>query len=278
MIGRWCALALTGAMLLFSILAAQEPGGAGENKAQIEAALKLTKEAAAKYDFAIGGENAVRPELIPEPLLRWSNPSVGEIHGNVFLWTVGGRPAVVSSIFKWFSPHTHMSHEFHSLSDQPLRGKFEGNEVWVAAEPGLKFAPLPDSPAPAASKSQRLLQMREFAKACASTKRERDDNVTELRLLTQPIYRYEAPQDGLIDGALFTFVQGTDPELFLLLEAREAREGGGRQEWQFAVTRMNSVAFDLRYKDREIWKVDVMPWSDVGQHQKPYTSFMHRMP
>jgi hypothetical protein len=182
---------------------------------------------------------------------------------------------VVGSIFKWFSPHTHMSHEFHSLAEQPLRGKFDGKEVWVSSEPGLRFAALPAAPLPAAGKPERLLQMREFARACVVTKRERDGNLTELRLLTQPIFRYEAPQAGLIDGALFAFVQGTDPDLFLLLEARES---GGKPAWQFAASRMNSVAFNLRYNDKEIWNVDVLPWSDVNGHRQPYTSFMHKMP
>jgi hypothetical protein len=269
---------LVAAVNNFSRARAQEfqPAATGAaDKEQIEAALKLTKEAAVKYEFVVGESGAASPVLLAEPVLKWSNPSVGQIHGNVFLWTVGGRPAVVSSIFKWFSPHTHMSHEFHSLSEQPVRARFEGKEVWVSSEPGLTFSPLPEAPAPAAGKPQRLLQMREFAKACAATKRERDGNLTELRLLTQPVHRYAALEDGLIDGAIFTMVQGTDPELFLLLEARDFR---GKQQWHLAATRMNSVAFDLRYKDKSIWSVDVMPWPDVSSHRKPYTSFMHRMP
>jgi hypothetical protein len=49
-------------------------------------------------------------------------------------------------------------------------------------------------PPPAAGQPQRLLQMRELARDCAVTKRERDDSLTELPLLTQPIFRYEAAQ------------------------------------------------------------------------------------
>jgi hypothetical protein len=250
------------------------PASSVSEKEQIEAALKLTKEAAVKYEFALS-ESSERAELLAEPLLKWSNPAQGEIHGNVFLWTAGGRPAVVASIFKWFSPHTHMSHEFHSLWEQPLRGKVDGQEVWTTSEPGLDFAPLEGAPPPAAGKGQRLLQMRELARACAATKRERNGNVSELRLLTQPIFRYAAPQAGIIDGALFTFVQGTDPEVFLLLEARES---GGKPQWQFAATRMNGVGFDLRYRDKPIWKAEIMPWGDISGHRLPYTSFRHEMP
>ena len=250
------------------------PASSAAEKQRIEAALKLTKEAAVKYEFLLG-ESGQRAELLAEPLLKWSNPAQGEIHGNVFLWTSGGRPAVVASIFKWFSPHTHMSHEFHSLWEQPLQGKANGKDLWTVSEGGLKFAPLADAPAPAAGKGQRLLQMRELARACAVTKRERDGNVSELRLLTQPIFRYASPQGGIADGALFVFVQGTDPEVFLLLEAREA---GGKTQWQLAVTRMNGVGFELRYRDKPIWKAEIMPWEDISGHRLPYTSFYHAMP
>jgi hypothetical protein len=246
-----------------------------ENKELIAAALKLTKEAAGRYEFALEGADKLAPKLVEEPVLRWSNPSAGEVHGNVFLWTAGGRPAVVGSIFKWFSPHTHMSHEFHSLAEQPLSGKFDGNEVWSVSEPGVRFAALAGAPTPAAGKPQRLLQMRDLAMGCAVTKRERDDTVSELRLLPQPIFRYEAPQAGVIDGAIFVFVQGTDPDLFLLLEARQS---GGKAAWQFAACRMNSVGLSLRYKDKEIGRADVMPWADVNGHRQAYTSFLHKQP
>src|SRR4029079_7279385 len=116
-------------------------------------------------------------KFLAEPVLRWSNPPAGEVHGNVFLWTSGGRPAVVGSIFKWFSPHTHMSHEFQSLAERPLRAKFDGKQVWVSGEPGMRFAAFPGAPPPAAGKAQRLLQMRELARDCAVTKRERDGSV-----------------------------------------------------------------------------------------------------
>jgi hypothetical protein len=245
------------------------------DKEQIAAALQLTQQAAAKYEFIFQGAQGEPQKLLAEPILRWSNPAAGQIHGNVYLWTSAGRPAVVGSLFKWFSPHTHMSHEFQSLAEQPLIGKFEGKEVWSCREPGLRFVGIPDAPRPADGKSQRSLQMRELARNCAVHKRERDGAVSELRLLPQPIYRYEAPQAGIVDGGLFAFVQGTDPDLFLLFEARE---GDGNVTWQLAASRMNSVALSLHYKGLEIWHVDVLPWSDVNGHRLTYTSFRHDIP
>ena len=52
----------------------------------------------------------------------------------------------------------------------------------------------------------------------------------ELRLLATPLYRYRDTSPEGSDGALFAFVQGTDPEVLLLVETATTRplRNGGR--------------------------------------------------
>src|SRR5262245_38822071 len=118
MSGRWLLVALIpiGSLALAAAGGrAQDPAKAPATRENIEAALRLTQAAAAEYEMRVGEDD--KPlELQREPVLRWSNPDRGEIHGNVFLWTRDTRPLVVGSLFKWFTPHTHMSHEFQSLA------------------------------------------------------------------------------------------------------------------------------------------------------------------
>lgn len=216
-----CGLGMAFVILACGAVAAQEPAEPPINREQIDAALQLTRAAAKEYEFLAAGADAAL-ELKDEPVLRWSNPTTGEVHGNVFLWTRGGRPMVVGSLFKWFSPHSHMSHEFQSLAEKPIAAKFHGMEVWKTTEPGLKFVELADAPLPARSPASRLLQLKQIARGFAATKIDRDGDKVELRLLTQPVYRYALPGDGVFDGALLAFVQGTDPEVLLLLEVRGA--------------------------------------------------------
>jgi hypothetical protein len=243
------------------------------NREQIDAALKLTQAAAREYQFTLAGDEQ-ECDLKPEPVLRWSNPAVGEIHGNVFLWTQRGRPAAIGSLFKWFTPHTHMSHEFQSLSEKPLGAKFHGADVWKTSGAGVQFAPVPQAPSPAASAASRLVQLKQLAREFSATKKERDGGRGELRLLTQPIYRYASPEEAVLDGGLFAFVQGTDPELFLLLEARGGKQGKAR--WEFAATRMNSVELQLRHRGTEVWAVKAMPWREIYDHRRIYTSFLFK--
>jgi hypothetical protein len=49
----------------------------------------------------------------------------------------------------------------------------------------------------------------------------------------------------VLDGAVFAFVQGTDPETLLMVEARKTGDAWQRQ---FAFARMNSVQFVATYR------------------------------
>jgi hypothetical protein len=254
---------------------AEEPAPA--NPENIAAALKLTLAAAAEYEIVVGRDEKEKPlELQREPVLKWSNPDRGEVHGNVFVWTRDGRPLAVGSLFKWFNPHTHMSHEFLSLAEEPLVAKFHGQPVWKTSESVVKFADLPGAAAPAANDAQRLLQLKQLAKEFSGTKKERDENtgVIELRLLPQPVHRYSAPKQGVHSGALFAFVHGTDPELWLLIEARG--ENAEKARWQYAATRMTSSEVRLKHADKEVWSGGIVPWKEVGNHERAYTSFMFK--
>jgi hypothetical protein len=253
---------------------AQDPAETPANRENIQAALRLTQAAAAEYEILVGDDD--KPlALQREPVLKWSNPDRGEVHGNVFLWTRDGRPLAVGALFKWFSPHTHMSHEFQSFAEGPLSAKFHGKPVWKTTQPGLRFEDLPGAAAPSANEAKRLLQVKQLAKDFTGSKTEREDpRSVELRLLPQPIHRYAAPKQGIINGALFAFVQGTDPEIFLLIEARGKDVASAR--WQFAATRMNSVEVRLHHRDRQLWSGGVIPWKDVYDHEHAYTSFLFK--
>lgn len=256
-------------------LPAQESStGAGSQEVQnIEAALIESTAAAKTYEFQPhDGSRSFRWQK--QPILRWSNPEVGQIYGNVFLWTEDGRPRVVGSLFRWFSPHTHTSHEFQSLSTTPIASLRAGRPVWRTTEPGVSFAPIPEAGPVATEPGRRLLQMRELARQFSAQSTDREGQKYELRRLTQPVYRYEAlpSKSDIADGALFVFVRGTDPEVWLLIEAQR-NNGGAEARWEFAFARMNSIEFAATHNGKSVWNRDMLPFSDVGAHKSTYTSF-----
>ena len=184
----------------------------------------IAKREAAAYTIRHLGSD--RPlTLKPEPILKWSNPVKGSIYGDVFIWTENGRPEAVASIYKWYSPHTHRANEFHSLALDKLIGERDGVPVWNPSRPGLELKPIPAAPVPADSAAARLRQMRTLAQEFTGSQTSRQRMKRDMRLLTEPVYRYENTKGDLIDAGLFVFVVATDPDAFLLIEAHRTKSG-----------------------------------------------------
>jgi hypothetical protein len=75
-----------------------------------------------------------------------------------------------------------------------------------------------------------------------------------LRLLPTPLFRYPVARTGVVDGALFVLVSnaGNDPEVLLLLEAREA---GGELHWEYVLGRFSDRELRVHRKDKEVWSM-----------------------
>jgi hypothetical protein len=234
-------------------------------------AAELARKAAEEFTITIGQpDRTITLQLEPKPLLQWSNPVAGSIHGSVFVWTARGRPEAISSIYKWYSPNHHLALEFHSLSSQPLTGTRVGRPTWIPARAGVELKPIPGAPEPAAMPAQRLRQLRALAKEFSASETTRTDVTRELRLLTQPIYRYASTDPDLLDGGLFTFVEGTDPEIILLIEARRGPKGFA---WHYGLVRMNSLTLRVSHNGREVWNLPTIPWEQVHNPREPYSLF-----
>ena len=137
---------------------------------------------------------------------------------------------------------------------------------------------LTSTPAPAATSAGRLSQIRRLATEFSATvidTRNVDTPVPRiLRLMPQPLFRYPAPVDGAdyMDGALFTFVEGTDPEVMLLIEATHS---DGVPSWRFGVARMNGDELRVSHRDQPVWQVPRVSWQEMRQHpHQPYYLFI----
>jgi hypothetical protein len=57
----------------------------------------------------------------------------------------------------------------------------------------------------------------------------------------------------VIDGALFAYVPTTDPEVFLMIEARETKDG---LQWQYAFAPMSVYGLRGMCNGRVVWSLD----------------------
>lgn len=234
-----CRLATVVVIALHASLASAQQAEAIDVESEQQSAAAATRHEAARLVFrSAGGEQPLHASL--ESVLKWSNPDVGRVYGDVYLWTRDGRPLVAASIFQWFHPYQSLTIELSSLSERPLQAHYDDALAWDARTRGVTWRNLPGD-APAGSRALRLIQMKRAASRFeANLIDERTDarGVDRvLRPLATPLYRYPA-DSAATDGALFGFVVGTDPELLLLLEAEE--EG-----WRYAIARLNRDALEV---------------------------------
>jgi hypothetical protein len=275
MVNRSTKLILTALAPLLGLAGSVRSQPPKDEKSLAEAFHVFAKQEAASYTIRLEGSD--RPlALRPEPVLLWSNPVMGTIYGDVFIWTADGRPEAVASIYRFYRPEPHRADEFHSLAFGPLVAKRDGAAAWTPSRRGLELKPIPGAPAPADSSAARLRQMRSLAQEFTSRQTNRAGVDSDMRLLAQPIYRYENTKGDLIDGGLFVFVQGTDPELFLPIEARRSREGTA--QWQFGATRMHGIHMRLYHRGREVWSVPTIPPAQVFDTSEPYTVIRFETP
>ncbi len=179
------------------------------------------------------------------------------------LYQADGVPQAVCSIYPW---EQQLCHEFDSLSRGQFVGRFQGNNVWTPTQPGVEFKPIPAAEPPGETPAVRLRQMKSLAAGFSSTMlgwRSDKSDREALRLLPQPLYRYEASPTGQrYDGAVFAFVQGTDPESLLLIEAVRHNDA---LVWEFAFVRQTSGELEGRHRETVVWHADRFPASNHPQ-------------
>jgi hypothetical protein len=234
------------------------------------AQMKAMHRRAASLAVRRGKENAQPVGLVDAALLRYSSPGgdTGTTDGSIWAWGKGGRPAALAAVFfhrleggdeKW-------SCELLSLSDEPVSVHAAGWK-WTPARSELRWQTVPDAPAVAESDAQRTRQMKDLARRFSASATYHKDRTDQLRLMIRAIHRYADPDNGLIDGAVYAFASGTNPEALLLLEARAS--GGERPAWHFSFARMGAGAVEARLDDKVVWEC---PAIKAWDSREPYFS------
>jgi hypothetical protein len=113
----------------------------------------------------------------------------------------------------------------------------------------LKMTPFAGAPRPADGDVRRLSQMKSLVEQF-SISEEYGGETYELRLLPRPIYRYQDEDDGLIDGALFNFAHGTNPEILAVIECRKEDSG---PVWSYGFLPLAGAGVTARLDGKIVW-------------------------
>lgn len=215
---------------------------------------RVFDEVAATYRLA--RESETDPfVLVDRATYTWtrSGPQ-GGTYGSVYVWTHRGNAEAVACFWRYPAGEGKWSvvHELHSLSPVVLTADKQTSRSW-SPKTGLKRIPLKEAPMPATTAVARLQQMRTFCRDFSANSLGAAGDRTELRLLPQPLYRYQSTDPEVIDGALFAFVCsiGTDPEAFLQLEAIKTVDA---PQWYCTLARFSHMDLTVNYQDEKIWE------------------------
>src|SRR5262245_22580497 len=245
---------LSGFLALFA-LAADEPA---KQPSALEQRLREINVAEARtWEIYLDTNHRTKAEFVERPAYLWTNPTKGSgQYGTVFLWVSQGRPAAIGSFFghpmaQGTTERRRMVHEFHALAQTQLYPVCnDGDTQTWRPEAAISLKPLADAPPVDASAARRLLTIRTIGRQFGGYTVDWRKQRWELRLLPQPLFRYENPPADIVDGALLALVTdaGTDPEVLLLLEAR--KDGG----WHYAVMRFSDSSVYVLRAGEEVFK------------------------
>lgn len=248
-----------------------------DDQEQLQRWLKFYAQAASAYQIVrVDGQQETPLVLHPTNLLQYTNAERerGQ-HGAVFVWTCQGRPEAIGTI--WSIRHRtdptkrRTAHELHSLSLSPLRSVHPevtrlGNQgkmpQWRPVKAGIAFTQFARAPDPSPSATVRRAQMRTLARGFDAVLVDRQERDVALRLLPKPLFRYASEQADVVDGALFAMVNGTDPELFVMIETRNVN---GRPHWHFAACRCTGRPLRLKLSGQTVWQCERAPTWDGKQ-------------
>ena len=223
--------------------------------------MQFMKKALARYTIQVGERE--EPATVGDPCLRWTNPIDGAADGIVAVYAYkGGRPAALGQLF--LNDMKQWCNEFTIIAESDVTIMRSDRVFWKPSEYVCKFTDLPNSPTPADKAVARVAQMRAIA-ADFSVIDYFKGNRTNLRLLRQPVYRY-AEEGKILDGALFVFAVGTDPDCALLLEAYQGKDGSC---YRYALAPITVFKLEVSYKDRLVWSL-------TGAHGRSILSSPYR--
>jgi hypothetical protein len=221
-----------------------------------------------------GERSSKRPlPLRREPLKRWSDPSNNVSEAAVWAWGERGRPRALVIVEHFGdggggSGALSWGFELVSLANEPLqvdgsdgirlrnatradssKPLITGEIHWAPKGPGLAFRDLPGAPNPAQSSGDRLRQMNELIKRVSAVAY--PGMRTELALLPEPIERYSDAEAGQVDGAVFFFAIGANPEVIAVIEAQGP--SADKASWRCAVAPATAAQFEVAIDGKEVY-------------------------
>jgi hypothetical protein len=206
---------------------------------------------------------------IEKPVLFYGDPTRNNDRGSVWAWGEKGRPAVLLELYQNISDRRKWVYCMCNTSGGKLRASRNGDPWWRENTSAAELKDVPDAPVPGKDAAPRLRQIKQLAQKFTGHQFWDPNNSRyELRRLEKPLHTYKDEEAGLLDGALYTLANGTNPEILIFLEAKVDPNDKTKTAWQFTTGRLAHAELHMEYDGKEIFTAP--RGNDLSGRDKPY--------
>ena len=255
-------------LLVFYCLAQQAVAQDAAKEASDEQKERIKKETFEHVKkFAVSDKNDQRFDVVANPLIASNDPARGE-WGSLWAFGKQGRPVAILELYKNTGRDERWVQVLTLTADKPVQCRLPTGSTWAPQQTQVELKAVPEARTPAERTSLRERQAKLLARRFdAHEFWDPKNSRFELRLLETPLHTYRDEKAGLLDGAIFGFVHGTNVEVLLLLEARA--EGQKPPQWMYGLARMGSAEMHVNLDGKEVWQLARTP-GVIGRASDPY--------
>jgi hypothetical protein len=198
-------------------------------------------------------------ELVPNPVLRYSDEEHRIPDATLWVWTSEGRPVAFQKVEgNDYGGGQQWTICFASLSEGLVNVKWPIGPSFASRDPGVTFRPIPDADIPSDRARLRTAQIKVLKEQFSAAFGFKADGKGgpagwgEARILPKPLFEYSDPKTKMPRGAVFGMSStGTNPAALLLIEARPGE--AGKLQWHYGLARMTVISVRASLNNVEVW-------------------------
>jgi hypothetical protein len=217
------------------------------------------------------GDKWVKVKRVEKPLLYYGDPTRNNDRGSVWAWGEKGRPVAVVELYRGANNRTKWACAICNTSGGKVRANRSGAPWWRENTSASELKDIPSAPAAAAEGPARQRQLKQLAqKFTAHEFWDPENSRYELRRLDRPLHTYRDEDAGILDGAMYSLANGTNPEILLFVEARRDPTDATKATWRFTTGRLAHAELHLEYDGKEVFDAPRADRARLTGPDKPY--------
>ncbi len=266
-----CFPLLAGLSLIFALTLVSRADDDSPTQPEPSPALKEAREHMSEFTVqSAATARDGRIERLPNPLLTYGDAARNNEAGTLWAWGKSGRPVAFLELYRNIGNDQPWVHALTLTSPELIQLDAQTGQRWTPKKSHFLLKDVPDSPEVGKHPAVRLRQMKDISRRFEAHQFWDPNNSRfEMRLLVQPVLRYQDEPAKLIDGAVFVLAHGTNPEVLVQIEAH----AGEPPRWKYSLVRMGSAEMHVSLDGKEVWTEARTP-GVLGQPVDPYWLFL----